>query len=30
MREALALIKKELPRANVFFWLMPVIEAGRL
>lgn len=30
MREVLALIKHELPRANVFFWLMPVIEAGRL
>lgn len=30
MRDVLALIKKELPRANVYFWLMPVIEAGRL
>ena len=30
MREILAMIKRELPRANVFFWLMPVIEAGRL
>lgn len=30
MREVLALIKRALPRANVFFWLMPVIESGRL
>ena len=30
MRAVLALIKKELPRANVFFWLVPVIEMGRL
>ena len=29
-REVLALIKRELPRANLFFWLMPIIEAGRL
>jgi len=29
-REVLALIKRELPRANVFFWMTPVIEAGRL
>ncbi len=30
MRAVLALIKQELPRANVFFWLLPVIEMGRL
>ncbi len=30
MREVLALIKRELPRARVFFWLMPVIAAGHL
>ncbi len=30
MREVLALIRRELPRANVFFWLVPVIEMGRL
>ncbi|HQU81094.1 MAG TPA: DUF3240 family protein [Azonexus sp.] len=30
MRAVLALIKSELPRANVFFWLVPVIEMGRL
>ena len=30
MRAVLALIKAELPRANVFFWLVPVIEMGRL
>jgi len=30
MRAVLELIKSELPRANVFFWLVPVIEMGRL
>lgn len=30
MRAVLALLKAELPRANVFFWLVPVIEMGRL
>jgi Protein of unknown function (DUF3240) len=30
MREVLALIKSELPRANVFYWLVPIIELGRL
>lgn len=30
MRGILALIKEKLPRANVFFWLIPVIETGRL
>ena len=30
MRQVLALIKAELPRANIFFWLLPVIESGRL
>lgn len=30
MRGVLKLIKAELPNANVFFWLMPVIEMGRL
>jgi hypothetical protein len=30
MRQVLALIKGELPRANVFYWLVPVIEMGRL
>jgi hypothetical protein len=29
-REVLALIKRELPRANVFFWMTPVIDSGRL
>ena len=29
-REVLALIKRELPRANIFFWMTPVIAAGRL
>ena len=30
MRAVLELIKNELPRVNVFFWLVPVIEMGRL
>ena len=30
LRAVLALIKAELPQANVFFWLVPVIEMGRL
>lgn len=30
MRAVLALIKSELPRARVFYWLVPVIEAGQL
>ncbi|MBS1132054.1 MAG: hypothetical protein H6R16_3056 [Proteobacteria bacterium] len=30
MRAVLELIKSELPRANVFFWLVPVIEMGRV
>lgn len=30
MRAVLALIKRELPGANVFFWLLPVIELGHL
>ncbi|MDP3440021.1 MAG: DUF3240 family protein [Azonexus sp.] len=30
MRHILKLIKSELPNANVFFWLIPVIEMGRL
>lgn len=30
MRAVLELIKSELPRANVFYWLVPVIEMGRL
>ncbi len=29
-REVLALLKRELPRANIFYWLVPVIAAGRL
>lgn len=29
-RQVLALIKQQLPRANVFYWITPVIEAGRL
>ena len=30
MRQVLALIKATLPNADVFFWLIPVIEMGRL
>ena len=30
MRATLALIKAELPKANIVFWLVPVIEMGRL
>lgn len=30
MRQVLSLIKATLPRANIFFWLTPVIEKGRL
>ena len=30
MRAVLSLIRRELPRANMFFWLVPVIEMGRL
>ena len=30
LREVLAVIKGALPRANVYFWLTPVIDAGRL
>jgi hypothetical protein len=30
MRAVLALIKGEMPRANIFFWMIPVIEMGRL
>lgn len=30
MRAVLAMIKAELPNANIFFWLVPVIEMGQL
>ncbi len=30
MRAILKVIKTELPRANVFYWLAPVLENGRL
>lgn len=30
MRAILALVKERLPCANIFFWLVPVIEMGRL
>lgn len=30
MRAVLALIKAELPRANIYYWLLPVIDMGRL
>ena len=30
MRAVLALIKREMPGANVFYWLVPVIAMGHL
>ena len=30
MRTVLALIKADLPRANIYFWLLPIIDMGRL
>ncbi len=30
LRELLAAIKSALPQANIYYWLTPVIEAGRL
>jgi hypothetical protein len=30
MRTVLGLIKTELPRANIYYWLLPVIDMGRL
>ena len=30
MRAVLAMIKAKLPSTNIFFWLVPVIEMGRL
>lgn len=30
LREMLAIVKRELPRARVLYWLMPIIESGRL
>ena len=30
MRDVLVLIKARLPQANIFYWLLPVIELGRL
>jgi hypothetical protein len=30
MRTAMAMIKEALPRANIYFWLTPVIAMGRL
>lgn len=30
MRAALDELKARLPRANIYYWLVPVIEAGRL
>lgn len=29
-REVLSLIKRQLPHAGIFFWITPVIAAGRL
>jgi hypothetical protein len=30
MRAILAMIKAELPQANLFYWLVPVVDMGRL
>ena len=30
MRSVLALVKASLPDANIFYWMVPVIEMGRL
>ncbi|MCL2636206.1 MAG: DUF3240 family protein [Betaproteobacteria bacterium] len=30
MRAVIALIKQKLPRANVYFWLVPIIDMGRI
>jgi hypothetical protein len=30
MRAVLALLKENLPHTNIYYWLIPVIEAGRL
>jgi len=30
MRAVLVLIKNALPRANIFYWIVPIIEMGRL
>ena len=30
MRAVLSLIKADLPRANLYFWLLPIIDMGRL
>lgn len=29
-REVLALLKQKMPNANLFYWLVPVIDMGRL
>jgi len=29
-RQVLALIKEKMPNANVFYWLVPIIDMGRL
>ena len=30
MRELLTMLRGELPHANIYYWLVPVIEVGRL
>lgn len=30
LREILVRLKRQLPGANVFYWLVPIIESGRL
>ena len=30
MRKILVLVKENMPNANIFFWLVPIIDKGRL
>ncbi len=30
MREVVSLLRRDLPQANIFYWLLPVLELGRL
>jgi len=30
MQAVLALLRQEMPKANIFYWLLPVAEVGRL
>lgn len=30
MRKVVSLLRSEMPQANIFYWLVPVLELGRL